>query len=66
VSDKLPDEPYCHEMEEIEKLMRDYVALVGSDTTLAATYYEEPASVVGPKAFLLMQTKAEVIQFLIF
>jgi len=28
-------------MEEIEKLMRDYVALVGSDTTLAATYYEE-------------------------
>lgn len=51
-------------MEEIEKLMGEYVALVGSDTTLAAAYYEEPAAIVGPKAFLLLLTKTDVVMFL--
>ncbi len=32
--------------------------------TLAATYFDEPASFAGPKGFFLMQTKAEVVKFL--
>ena len=52
-------------MEEIEKLMGDYVALIGNDDTrLAAAFYEEPASIVGPKVFLLLLTKTDVVKFL--
>src|SRR4029077_9268987 len=52
-------------MEEIEKLMGNYVALIGSDdTTLAAAFYEVPASIVGPQAFLLLLTKTDVVKFL--
>ena len=52
-------------MEEIEKLMGDYVALIGNDDTrLAAAFYEEPASIVGPQAFLLLLTKTDVAKFL--
>ena len=52
-------------MEEIEKLMGDYVALIGSDdTTLAAAFYEVPASIVGPKTFLLLLTKTDVAKFI--
>ena len=51
-------------MEEIEKLMGEYVAQIGSDdTTLAAAFYEVPASIVGPQAFLLLLTKTDVANF---
>ena len=49
---------------EIEKCIRAYVAAIGTDVTLAATHYEEPAVIVGPESFLLLQSKPEVVNFL--
>ena len=49
---------------EIEECVRGYVAAIGSDVTLAANYYDEPAFFIGPENCRLMQTKAEVVSFL--
>lgn len=51
-------------MDEIEAVVRAYVSTAGTDMTLAATFFEEPATVAGPKLFLLMQTKEDVVKFL--
>jgi hypothetical protein len=51
-------------MDEIETVVRTYVAASGTDMTLAATFFEEPATVAGPRRFLLIQTKEEVVKFL--
>jgi hypothetical protein len=51
-------------VDEIEAVVRAYVAASGTDMTLAATFLEEPATVAGPKRFLLMQTKEDVVKFL--
>jgi hypothetical protein len=51
-------------MDEIEAVVKAYVAASGADTALAATFLEEPATFAGLKRFLLMQTKEEVIKFL--
>jgi len=51
-------------MEDVETVVRAYVASAGPDMSRAATFFEEPATFVGIKFFFLMQTKAEVIKFL--
>ena len=51
-------------MDEIEAVVRTYVSTAGTDMALAATFFEEPATVAGPKRFLLMQTKEDVVKFL--
>lgn len=51
-------------MNDIIEVVSEYISSVGKDHAVTADFYEVPAFAIGPLGMRLMQTKADVVEFL--